>query len=62
MYYLGLGVQMNLVAAHMWFDLAAVQGNQDALPLRDLTEQRMTPAQITEAQKLARGWKPTPER
>jgi len=49
----------NYVNAHMWFNLAAAQGIQLAVKYRDLVEQRMAPAQITEAQKLAREWKPT---
>jgi hypothetical protein len=43
----------------MWSNLAAAKGYQAAEKKRDLLEQRMTPAQITEAQKLAREWKPT---
>jgi hypothetical protein len=44
----------------MWFNLAAVQGLPVAVEQRDLIAKRMTPAQIAEAQKLAREWKPTP--
>jgi hypothetical protein len=62
MYDLGHGVPQNYVRAHMWFNLAAAQGNQDAAGVRDLFEQDMTPAQLAEAQKLAREWKPKPER
>jgi TPR repeat protein len=58
MYYFGFGVPRDYVTAHMWYDLAAAQGNQDAVKSRGLVEQQMTPAQITEAQKLAREWKP----
>ncbi len=53
---LGRGVTKNSVVAHMWFDLAAAQGNPSAARSRDIIAQRMTPAQITEAQKLAREW------
>ena len=53
MYADGQGVPQNYVKAHMWFNLAAAQGNQDAVKSRDLVEQRMAPAQIIEAQKLA---------
>jgi uncharacterized protein len=38
--------------------LSAAQGNQGAAKERD--ERRMTPAQIAEAQKLAREWRPAP--
>jgi uncharacterized protein len=57
-YAFGKGVPQDYVSAHMWFNLAAAQGYQDAVKNRDLVEQRMTPAQITEAQKLTRDWKP----
>jgi hypothetical protein len=43
----------------MWFNLSAAQGKQDAAHNRDVAVQHMTPAQIAEAQKLAREWKPT---
>ena len=42
----------------MWSNLAAAQGNKDATMNRDTFARRMTPAQISEAQKLAREWKP----
>jgi hypothetical protein len=45
-------------SAHKWFNLAAAAGNQDALHDRDVTAHQMTPAQIAEAQRLAREWKP----
>jgi TPR repeat protein len=59
MYYFGEGVPQDLVRAHMWFNLGAAKGDLEANALRDIVEQRMTPAQIAEAQKLAREWKPT---
>jgi hypothetical protein len=46
----------------MWFSLAAAQGYQDAVKNRDMVERSMTPAQIAEAQKLAREWKSKTER
>jgi TPR repeat protein len=55
----GRGMPQNYVNAHMWFNLAAAQGYQDAVKNRDLVEQRMTPSQVAEAQKLTREWKPT---
>jgi uncharacterized protein len=42
----------------MWFNLAAARGNRDAEKDRDMIAAQMTPAQIAEAQKLAREWKP----
>ena len=35
------------------------QGEKDAAKSRDIVTKRMTPAQIAEAQKMAREWKPT---
>ena len=62
MYQKGLGVPQDYVRAYMWFDLAAAQGTKGAAEWRELIAARMTPAQIAEAQKLAREWKPKPER
>ena len=60
MYASGLGVPQDYVLAHMWFNLSAAQGNQIAIYSRDfMAEHHMTQAQIAEAQKLAREWKPT---
>ena len=54
----GLGVPQDKVRAYMWFSLSASQGREGAAAFRDLIARRMTPAQIAEAQKLAREWKP----
>jgi TPR repeat protein len=53
----GLGVPQDKVRAYMWFTLSAAQGREGAAAFRDLIARRMTPAQIAEAQKLAREWK-----
>lgn len=53
----GLGVPQDKVRAYMWFNLSAAQGRDGAAAFRDLIARRMTPAQIAEAQKLAREWK-----
>jgi hypothetical protein len=55
MYAHGRGVPKDLVEAHKWFDLA---GDLAAVKYRDIVARFMTPAQIAEAQKLAREWKP----
>jgi TPR repeat protein len=57
----GVGVLRDVVAAHMWLNVAAAAGNQDAAQVRDELEKRMTPAQIAEAEKLAHEWKPKKE-
>jgi uncharacterized protein len=62
MYLVGEGVPQDFVAAHMWYDLAAAHGDTSAAEQRQRIATLMTPAQIAEAQKLAREWKPKPER
>ena len=57
MYYEGQPVP-DYVLAHMWFDVAATQGDETAIEARDLITEKMTPDQIAEAQELAREWKP----
>ncbi len=58
MNYLGEGVLQDDVLSHMWLSLAASQGDKDASRLRERLAEKMTPAQIAEAEKLAREWKP----
>jgi TPR repeat protein len=58
MYARGEGVPQDYVTAHMWVNLAAARGHKDAAQNHDKIATRMTPAQIAEAQKLAREWKP----
>jgi TPR repeat protein len=58
MFETGYGVQQNYVQAHMWYNLSAAQGWGAASLARSKLEKAMTPAQIAEAQKLAREWKP----
>ena len=59
MYYEGRsGAPQDYVLAHMWVKLAAAQGFEKAAELRDLLEEYMTPAQLAEAQRRAREWKP----
>jgi TPR repeat protein len=58
MYSNGQGVPQDYIEAHAWFALAAAQGDKDAAKSRDEVAKRMTPAQIAEAQKLAREWRP----
>jgi TPR repeat protein len=68
MYFKGQGVPQDFVLAHMWFNLAvsrfpASEGKdrEVAVKNRDIVTSKMTPAQITEAQRLAREWKPKKE-
>jgi uncharacterized protein len=62
-YSIGEGVPEDYVAAHMWVNLAAAKlpsgkARDAAVQLRDQLANKMTPAQITDAQKLARAWTP----
>ncbi len=66
MYLYGQGVPQDYVQAHMWFNLAASRfapgSDRDAaITGREEIAALMTPAQIAEAQRLAREWKPKPE-
>ena len=54
----GQGVPQDYVQAHMWFNLAAAQGDPSAAKQRDLLALKMTPSQIEKAQALAAAWKP----
>jgi TPR repeat protein len=54
----GQGVPQNYVLAHMWFSLAAANGDEKARKFRNIVAKQMSPAQIAEARKLAREWKP----
>ena len=54
----GAGVPQNYVLAHKWFNLAAVEGDKKSEKARNRVEELMTPAQLAEAQRLAREWMP----
>ena len=63
MYEKGEGITQDYVQAHMWYNLAASRSppgetRDIVVGNRDNVAKRMTPAQISEAQKLARQWKP----
>jgi TPR repeat protein len=66
MYAEGKGVTKDAVQAHMWANLAASHPSQDQLfdrweswaSFRFRLAAQMTPAQIAEAQRLAREWRP----
>jgi TPR repeat protein len=53
MYAEGQGVPQDYVQAFKWIDLTASQG-----ATHDWLSKKMTPAQIAEAQRLVREWKP----
>jgi TPR repeat protein len=58
MYEDGHGVPQDRVQAHMWFSLASAEGSELAEAFRDALTKTMTPAEIAEAQRLAREWRP----
>ncbi len=47
---------VNLVAAHKWFNLAALKGRTDAIPLRREVAAMMSEVEIAMAQREARAW------
>lgn len=58
MYHKALGLAQDIVMAHMWYNLAAAEEWPGSAKERDAVAENMTPAQIAEAQKMAREWKP----
>jgi uncharacterized protein len=59
----GIGVPQDYVEAHKWYNVAAPRTEygdirNDIMKRRDDLSPKMTTAQISEAQKLARDWKP----
>ena len=55
-YSTGQGVGVDMVAAHKWFNLAALKGRSDAIALRREVAEMMTEAEIAAAQREARAW------
>ena len=47
---------VNLVAAHKWFNLAALKGRADAIRLRREVAELMSDEEIAAAQREARAW------
>ena len=47
---------VNRVAAHKWFNLAALKGRRDAIPLRREVAEMMSEIEIATAQREARAW------
>ncbi len=56
MYSTGRSGLVNLVAAHKWFNLAALKGRADAISLRREVAGLMSDAEIAIAQREARAW------
>ena len=47
---------VDLVAAHKWFNLAALKGRVDAIPMRKEVAGMMSDVEIAAAQRDARAW------
>ena len=61
LYATGEGVERDVVAAHMWLSLAAINGTSDlAARDRDLVARRMSPAELSQAVRLAGEWRARP--
>lgn len=50
------GVEIDLVEAHKWFNLAALNGSDRAQQCRAEIAEEMTAREIAEAQREARAW------
>jgi hypothetical protein len=60
-YAFGTGVVKDYVEGYKWILLAAAKGSENAKELMTVLENKMTPEQIAEGQKLAREFKPRKE-
>lgn len=56
MYTNGYGVPKDFIQAHMWLNLAGVNGDKKTEELRNFVERRMTHFDISAAQRLVREW------
>ena len=56
------GVEIDMVEAHKWFNLAAVNGHDEAMHCRAEISDEMTAREIAEAQRQARAWLQMSER
>jgi uncharacterized protein len=50
------GVEIDLVQAHKWFNLAALNGSERGQQCRAEVAEDMNPREIAEAQRQARAW------
>jgi hypothetical protein len=56
------GVDVDLIEAHKWFNIAAMSGSERAQECRAEIAEDMTAREIIEAQKSARAWLNTTQR
>jgi uncharacterized protein len=50
------GVDVDMIEAHKWFNLSALNGNEEAMMCRADIADEMTAREIAEAQRQARAW------
>jgi TPR repeat protein len=50
------GIDVDLVEAHKWFNIAAMSGSEAAMACRSEIAEDMTAREISNAQKAARAW------
>ena len=50
------GIEVDLIEAHKWFNLAALNGSEQAQECRADIAEEMTAREIAEAQRQARAW------
>jgi TPR repeat protein len=50
------GVDVDLIEAHKWFNLAALAGSEEGQACRAEVAEEMTAREIAEAQRQARSW------
>jgi uncharacterized protein len=55
-------VEVDLIEAHKWFNLAALNGSEEAMMCRADISDDMTAREIAEAQRQARAWLQMTER
>ena len=62
MYLHGKGVRQDYFQAYVWYNLSAAGGDVEAAQNRDSVAEKMTPADISEAQQVVREWTPKTEK
>ena len=53
----GEGFPQDYIEAHKWYSFSEANGSKSGRKFRKIIEKRMTPEQITKAQKLAIEWR-----
>ena len=56
MYDDGKGTIQDYIRAHMWYNIAAARGDEDAAENRSRISEMMSPEAINKAQDMAREW------